>query len=657
MIATALYSTIKTLAPQLSTPLIKQLIEAYELCQQHSISIEMLQSFEDPDTQILLQVLEAMPQPSHPPLPKGKEGLSHAMTFQIPCQTPLDEAHALIHFITQHLQKKDSQESGSIAILIPNLEKKHEHFRWFFKKNMTSDLFEKIFIHSFTSEEKFSEDSPYYLFLNQTLALLKPEGLIQNFSHWVLSPYLKGSDLERGARARLDRLWRTESPLHWSFQNFIDHDFVQTHTPILKNIFIFLNNFLFNPEDLEKNIFEILDKNINLDHDFLKNQKYNKKNIIYCVDPKNLFFKNHFFEKIWLMGFDEHFISPLMIQNPFIPKSISEIYSQNLKIWFSDLQKQTPLLLASYSKTQEGLSVRPHAFLKNFKIFEGFENLNKNNFELKPNFLTPDIQGLPLDSPTHLPGGAGVLKAMAACPFQAYARYRLHLKPLSCLMKHPDAKLKGIMLHEILEKVFSNAWPLEIGYQDRWLDQIQKQIEVVLTKFQKKYPYQLTSIWRKLESQRLEILLKNWLLIEIARPERSLTRSHEIPMEIDLEGLELSIRIDRIDTLETGERLLIDYKSGQASLADWEGERLNEPQLPLYAVLTEAHYAAFAQVNVGRYMKYLGRAVSQEDRFQWRNTLKNLAHQAKSGLASIDPKTSSTCQRCDFMGVCRVQSE
>src|ERR1700747_974209 len=53
---------------------------------------------------------------------------------------------------------------------------------------------------------------------------------------------------------------------------------------------------------------------------------------------------------------------------------------------------------------------------------------------------------------------------------------------------------------------------------------------------------------------------------------------------VSVGGLKLRLRADRIDLLENGQRLLLDYKSGEVSVKDWEGERPDEPQRPLYAI-------------------------------------------------------------------------
>ena len=51
---------------------------------------------------------------------------------------------------------------------------------------------------------------------------------------------------------------------------------------------------------------------------------------------------------------------------------------------------------------------------------------------------------------------------------------------------------------------------------------------------------------------------------------------------MQFEGFTIYTFIDRIDTLEDGSQLIIDYKTGNVTPDKWLGERLFDPQLPLY---------------------------------------------------------------------------
>jgi len=52
------------------------------------------------------------------------------------------------------------------------------------------------------------------------------------------------------------------------------------------------------------------------------------------------------------------------------------------------------------------------------------------------------------------------------------------------------------------------------------------------------------------------------------------------------------VRIDRLDHLPDGSRVIIDYKTGSPGIGALAGERLTEPQLALYALATGEPLAA-----------------------------------------------------------------
>ena len=183
----------------------------------------------------------------------------------------------------------------------------------------------------------------------------------------------------------------------------------------------------------------------------------------------------------------------------------------------------------------------------------------------------------------------------------------------------------------------------------------------------------------RLESVRLQRLLAEWLQLERQRPPfRVLAR--EAPGKLELGGLTLSLRIDRIDALEDGSSLLIDYKSALAAVADWFGERPAKPQLPLYALAAETSLAgvAFATVRERR-CQFAGLAradagpgihtdIAGRTRGQhpcadweqvvayWRQSLTALAAAFVSGEAAVAPKSPGSCRHCGMQALCRIES-
>src|SRR5690606_9900956 len=76
---------------------------------------------------------------------------------------------------------------------------------------------------------------------------------------------------------------------------------------------------------------------------------------------------------------------------------------------------------------------------------------------------------------------------------------------------------------------------------------------------------------------------------------------------IDFAGIQVDLRIDRIDQLTNEQRILIDYKTGTPTVKSLLGNRPDEPQLPLYAVSQTQPVAAlaFAQISP-KTMTWLG---------------------------------------------------
>jgi ATP-dependent helicase/nuclease subunit B len=119
-----------------------------------------------------------------------------------------------------------------------------------------------------------------------------------------------------------------------------------------------------------------------------------------------------------------------------------------------------------------------------------------------------------------------------------------------------------------------------------------------------------------------------------------------------------------------GTHALIDYKTGaRVTARDWEGERPDDPQLPLYALTAkeDVSAAAFAKLRAGD-MKFSGFSAAKDAmpgvkaahdweamKAGWRRSLEGLAHGFAAGAAAVDPKRGlQTCRRCDLQTLCRV---
>jgi RecB family exonuclease len=170
-------------------------------------------------------------------------------------------------------------------------------------------------------------------------------------------------------------------------------------------------------------------------------------------------------------------------------------------------------------------------------------------------------------------------------------------------------------------------------------------------------------------------VLLQWLDYELGRPD-FIVEACEKEQTVKIDGLELHLRVDRIDRVDKG-RLILDYKTGVASASMWEGERPDEPQLPLYGThggvedlcgvlfakirAEEMHFVGSAKDPATTvYRNFSGRTkvksnLTEDALRQWSETLRILAADFLTGNAAVEPKSyPKTCRFCPLPGLCRV---
>ncbi len=291
-----------------------------------------------------------------------------------------------------------------------------------------------------------------------------------------------------------------------------------------------------------------------------------------------------------------------------------------------------------------------------------------------------DWQGLPLPEGSAFRGGARLLQNQSACPFRAFAVHRLGAASLDHPHEGLDARDRGILLHTALAEFWSKLATrqrLDLMPEHELASVVGEAVSRALARLHRARASSFQTRFLELERARLVELLQEWLRIERQRDEFRVVACEEQAV-VNIAGLVLSLRLDRVDTLAQGGELLIDYKTGPSSIAMWMGGRPDEPQLPLYHLSRPAlpEAVAFAQVRRGE-CALSGLAANPgvaegvtplaSSRFarefrdwpallaRWRATLESLATQFRSGAAPVDPKRRSlTCRNCDLSTLCRV---
>lgn len=147
------------------------------------------------------------------------------------------------------------------------------------------------------------------------------------------------------------------------------------------------------------------------------------------------------------------------------------------------------------------------------------------------------------------------IKRLIRDPYAIYAKHVLRLKPLDPLVQAPDALLRGIVIHEILEHFVKDS-VLDTALLTR--ENFLKRAETLLDQ------HVAWPTARKLWLARLERIADDFLAAEIARRGDGGPVAFEAAVKLVLSPLDFTIagRADRIDRNKRGALRIVDYKTG-----------------------------------------------------------------------------------------------
>lgn len=404
-------------------------------------------------------------------------------------------------------------------------------------------------------------------------------------------------------------------------------------------------------------------------------------------------------DKSWPLPGDAHPLLPrgLQIERGMPHASSSEDW-ELAKLVTERLQGCSGRMIASYAAQAADGPRRPSTIFfyanlsgGNPEVLTSEEFRSQTSLEApqeKPRLLLEEIRepalGPAWPAGQHAGGGTYLLKNQAACPFRAFATYRLAAREID----PPDWGLnpaeRGILLHQAMAGFWSasdmkDSVSLRRAHVEGKLRQrIQDSCSAVLEPFRKRAGIDGWSLaYLRLQQRRLEELIEGWLSIELTRADFTVEEGGiEKDMNTEIGGLPLTMRADRVDRTAGG-RLILDYKSSKMPSLDWEDDRPDEPQLPLYAAyggLEDLEGVLLAQIRPGDIriadgcvrnpdallpgLSLRGPEYSDSLQERWQSVLLNLAGQFAAGEAAIDPKHyPETCEYCALSSLCRIAEQ
>lgn len=399
------------------------------------------------------------------------------------------------------------------------------------------------------------------------------------------------------------------------------------------------------------------------------------------------------FDHLWIAGLHDEVWPPAARPNGFLPASLQRQYGMPHASAERELEYAARLtarmtasagdVVVSSPRRDGDRELRPSPLIRKFETaatldYDEAPLLIERVYQARALERLADDAAPALGSRELARGGASLLAHQAACPFRAFAEHRLHADVLEIPVHGIDARARGAFLHRALEHLWRG-----IGGSEALLALSAEERQAVVfssvrAAAEQKLPRHSAGLVG-LEIERAQHLIARLLEIEASRPPFCV-EPPETSQVCRIGGIDIRTRIDRVDRLANGSRLIIDYKTGQASMSGWWGERPDDPQLPLYATAggqatSGVSFAILSSERVGFvglardegiapgiaavYESRHGNAEHQDWEALlagWRDTLERLARDFAAGRAAVDPKQPfDTCRYCHLAGLCRVE--
>lgn len=427
------------------------------------------------------------------------------------------------------------------------------------------------------------------------------------------------------------------------------------------------------------------------------------------------------FDALWVMGLTDYVLPAAVQYNPFLPVALQRYYqmphcSIEHENTFAQLTLQrllgaSPRVVLSFPCADRDRQLSPSPFLRPFLIpssdtcppFQAAATRYLRHGDGDTGHGTAleyfrDEIGAPLitecdgsadDKNTEtvaVSGGTNVLREQALCPFRAYIHCRLKVRALETIQPGVDNRVRGAVLHKILEQFW-----MQVGSHHELCaisdDMLYPLVRSICTQMLQQVLYGQALELLPLEVERLTRLVVDWLQnYEKTRPPFKVMELEQARV-VQLAALRFNVVPDRVDCLASGGRVVLDYKTGLVHGSDLVGERLLEPQLPIYALNAsesadsedaDVVAVAFAQIRAGE-CAFKGVAVDDElltgvksvaksgavkrEIFSWsdlldawQQQLEQAAHDFTVAQAQVNPANALACTFCDLQRLCRIES-
>lgn len=296
-----------------------------------------------------------------------------------------------------------------------------------------------------------------------------------------------------------------------------------------------------------------------------------------------------------------------------------------------------------------------------------------------------DTQAPAVAEGEHVKGGTGLIQAQAICPAWAFYQYRLGARALRIPKQGFDAVDRGELVHDALEYFWMHdGTPRHYAdltrlSEDEKLAAVQAAVEHSIARFKAKQGADYSPQLWVLESGRMLRLINDWLDYELTRAVNFTVLGCEVAYQAVIQGVEVTLKIDRVHALPEGGLEIIDYKTGaKPSYDSWGTERITNPQLPIYAsyyaaeqsvssvqfgmVKTKEHaYVGVAEANFeAEPEKRKPKFIQDFDNWaalkaHWQQSIDAIVSEIKAGEAGVVFENADDLRYCEVLPLLRLQ--
>lgn len=306
------------------------------------------------------------------------------------------------------------------------------------------------------------------------------------------------------------------------------------------------------------------------------------------------------FDALWVLGLTNEAWPRMPSPNPFIPMHMQRqlgmprsdavrelIYAQQVS---QRLVDSAPQVIWSYPQQSGEAMLLPNAILPGLEselvnawqpqsYHSLAEQLLQQADSHRLDWVVDDV-GMAIEPGSSAPGGTGILQAQSQCPLMAYVDYRLGAK--YGFMQVEDSLQntnQGSLIHAVLE-LFWKQTETQVALlalsEEEKIERLQTHIDTAFSELEAG----LSEGFVKVEQARILELCLQWLELEAQR-ESFAVKETEAQHTINLAGIDFKIIVDRVDQV-AGQSVILDYKTGRASINKLMQTPLAAPQLAVY---------------------------------------------------------------------------